>query len=295
MKVTPDCYPCAFRQARRVYDLAAAENGRVIPPWENVEPRIREILSKDWSGFSPAEISCAVIHAVMEEAGCGDPFATLKKHSNEVALSHLPEVRQLVREAADPLRKATELSVAGNIIDLGIKLDFDLRESVDRVTSRGFAIDHYDRYQRKLSGAKRIFVAADNSGEIVFDRVLVETLKETFPGVEVTVAVNQDPVLNDALMEDAVVAGMHEVARVIDNGYGDLGSLVEKASDEFKEAYFGADVIISKGQANFETLEDRPEEIFLLLQAKCDAVARHVGVRFHDAVLISTRERLGLP
>lgn len=295
MKVTPDCYPCAYRQAKRVYDLAASENGRAIPPWESIEPRIREILAMDWSAYSPAEISCAVIHAVMRESGCADPFARLKQHSNEVAVAHLPEVRQLVREAADPLRRATELSVAGNIIDLGIKMDFDLRESVDRVTSRGFAIDHYDRYRAKLSEARRVFIAADNSGEIVFDRVLVETLQSVFPGIEITVAVNRDPVLNDALMEDAEIAGMHEVARVIDNGYGDLGSLVEKASGEFKKAYFEAEVIISKGQANFETLEDRTEEIFLLLQAKCEAVARHVGVNFHDAVLISTRQRAGLP
>lgn len=240
--------------------------------------------------LSPAELSYGPIKMVYARTGLHDPYLDLKRRSNEEALALLPELRQWIHESPDPLGTAARMSVAGNIIDLGIRKDYDIHESLQHILEEGFAIDEMDRFvadmtrrEEKGTGADVLYIC-DNAGEIAFDRLFLEVLLEHFPSSHFTAAVNAGPVLNDALREDAEVTGLAEIVPVIDNGYDLLGTVLGTVSPAFLEVYHRADWVISKGQANYETLDGVSDKALFLLKAKCQPIAEHLGVVLYQGV-----------
>jgi uncharacterized protein with ATP-grasp and redox domains len=247
---------------------------------------------------SPAELSFDAIKFVYELVGLSDPYTELKRLSNEEALKHLPNLREWIRASADPIRMAAQLAVAGNVIDLGIHRDYDIEESIRRILEEGFAIDHLDRFyadlrEREERGeSPEVFYICDNAGEIAFDRLFLETLIEHFPKTRFVAAVNAGPILNDATMEDAEFVGLPEIVPVLDNGYDLLGTVLDKVSPEFRAAFNRADWVISKGQANYETLDGVSDKVVFLLEAKCEPIAEHVGVVLFQGVFKQSNNRL---
>jgi uncharacterized protein with ATP-grasp and redox domains len=227
------------------------------------------------------------VHRVVKQlAGGADPYRTLKKLYNRKALAAYPLMKKAVRGSPHPLRTAVLTAIAGNVIDFGIRGAADeihLEEAILNTLPKPFAIDHFGDFEEALRGAKRILYLADNAGEIVFDRVLIEEIPDHRR--RVTVAVKGSPVLNDATMEDAVESGLTEIVEVIDNGSDAPGTLLETCSPLFVEAMNGADMVISKGQGNYETLSARNHNTFFLLKAKCAVIARHLGVRQGDLIV----------
>ena len=192
--------------------------------------------------------------------------------------------QSLVINNKDPIRAAVKVAVFGNIIDLGIGLKFDLNKNLERVFKEKFAVDEYNDFKEQLdSGGKNILYLGDNAGEIVFDRLLVEQLIKDH---NVTFVVKKRPVINDATVEDAEYTGMKDLVPIIDTGSDGIGIQWRTVSEEFLENYENADIIISKGQGNFETMSDKKGGIYFLLRAKCDCVARILGVKFGDIVFI---------
>jgi uncharacterized protein with ATP-grasp and redox domains len=297
MKQTPACHPCVERQVLRVLDVALAHPE--APALSQPERRRMELdlieAARAWlalqaPGLSPAELSFGPIKMVYARTGLPDPYAELKRRSNDEAMALLPEMRDWIRKSADPLETAAHLAVAGNIIDLGIRKDYDIHESIRRILDEGFVIDHLDQFStgledREASGIKpEVLYICDNAGEIAFDRLFIETLIEHFPGTRFTASVNGGPVLNDALMEDAVAVGLTDLCPVIDNGCDLLGTVLEECSPHFREVFDRADWVISKGQANYETLDGISEKILFLLKAKCEPIAGHLGVTIYQGV-----------
>jgi len=297
MKQTPACHPCAEKQVLRVLEVALKHPE--APSLSQLERRslesdliakVREYLPTMPPETSPAELSYAAIKLVYEATGLSDPYSELKKRSNEEALRYLPEMREWIRTSDHPLETAAHLAVAGNIIDLGIQADYDIETSIRRILDEGFAIDHLDRVtedlrQKEERGIRaEVLYLCDNAGEIAFDRLFLEVLVESFPQTTFTAAVNGGPILNDALMEDAVRVGLPLVVPVIENGGDMLGTLLEEASLEFRETFQRADWIVSKGQANYETLDGLSEKVVFLLKAKCESIAEHVGVTIFQGV-----------
>jgi len=194
-------------------------------------------------------------------------------------------MKALLAQADDPLEVAVRLSIAGNIIDVGPNREYDLWDTAERVLTQPFAVDDRDAFRKALSRADRVLYLADNAGETVFDRVLIETLD-----VPVTYAVKGGPTLNDATREDALAAGVDQVAQIIDTGLDAPGTLLYRSdgracSDEFRRKYDEAELIIAKGQANYETLSTEGPKVFFLLQTKCPIIARDVGVPVGSIVL----------
>ena len=282
MKTYLDCYPCFLRQALGAARLAGADEGQQ----KAVLDRVLDVLRRVELSRTPPEIADRVHRIVRREVGDGDPYRVAKDASTRQALGLYPRLESLLAEADDPLETAVRLSIAGNVIDLGPTQEYDLWGTVERVLVQPFAIDDRAAFREALSRAGRgaattpLLYLADNAGETVFDRLLIETLD-----VPVVYAVKGGPILNDATREDALAAGLDLVAEVISTGSDAPGTTLDRCSGEFRTLYDDAELIIAKGQANYETLSEEGPQVFFLLQIKCPIIARDVDVPVGSIVL----------
>jgi uncharacterized protein with ATP-grasp and redox domains len=241
---------------------------------------------------TPAQMSSPVYRIVSEISGAPDPYARHKRETNRIALALAPEIRKLIASAPDPLAAALRAAVAGNVIDLGIGQAFDINRDIAELMRRPFAVDALERFRQELVPGRRLLILGDNAGEIVFDTLLVEELLKT--GVQVTCTVKSGPIINDALMADAVAVGLTRLVPVIETGSDAIGVDWGRASAEFMAAVAGADVVLGKGHGNFETCHDRPGNFYFLLKAKCPIVAEAIGCRVGDHVFTTGSARAHL-
>lgn len=285
MRATPACIPCYLKQAL----AATREVTRDADRQRTVLNEVAELLPDLPLQSTPAHNSTQVLWRAQEVLGCPDPFASKKRHYNELALKMYPQLKALVQASSQRLNTAVRVAAAGNVIDLGIleRDDVDLLGVLNEMVRRGFTVDECGLLDRELAKVERILYLLDNAGETVFDRVLVEELVAR--DVQVTVAVKGQPILNDATMEDALVAGLDQSAAVISNGSPMIGTDLGTCSADFISLFEGADLIVSKGQANFETLNETENHIFYVLRAKCPEVGRELGVAMGDVVAIFNR------
>ncbi|MCL5098878.1 MAG: ARMT1-like domain-containing protein [Candidatus Omnitrophica bacterium] len=271
MKSTLDCIPCFVSQALKIARLAT--------PDERAHERIlREALwraSKADLTQTPTRFGKGILRLVRDLTGQADPYLVIKEESNRLALALLPAWRERLRTATNPRLAAVRLAIAANVIDFGIKGDMTAEQIPEALESsfagpfRGDA----DGFFAAAEGANDILFLADNAGELVFDRLLLELL----PHEKVTVIVKGGPAINDALKADAAAAGLENWVKVMDTGCDGAGITLEDCSPEFQRRFSRADVIIAKGQANFESLDGCGRDIFFLLKVKCPVVARHIG------------------
>lgn len=289
MDLEPQCIVCLFRLASRAARTATKDprlQGQVID-------RLADELPKMPADTIPPQVGRRIQQIVRDVTGDGDPFREAKRRGNALGLTHFPGLRQRVEQAADPLLEAVRLAVAGNVIDLATCSGFDLERAIRDSQVQQFSIFDYDPFRAAVERAHHVLHIADNAGEIIFDRLLVEELLRR--GVRVTVAVRGGPAINDACLEDARQAGFDARVEIIDTG-SDLPSVVlGESGATFRERYREADLVISKGQGNFEGLHDEPGPIAFLLIAKCRPVAEWLGVPQGTLVLRYRDERDASP
>lgn len=215
-----------------------------------------------------------------------NPFADEKKLSNQMALQLYKEWKPRVESTENPMDLALRLAIAGNIMDYGAFNSFSIRDTIQSVMHAQFATDHSIELFRKIQTAKSILYLGDNAGEIVFDRLFIETMTDK----KVIFAVKSGPVLNDVTMQDAEETGMQHVAEVISNGYDAPSTVLSKCSDEFRNIYHNADVIIAKGQGNFEGLiDERYDRLFFIMMVKCDTIADKLNVPVRSMVVLNSK------
>ncbi len=237
---------------------------------------------------TPVHMGMYIHRIVRELTGNRDPYAHLKKLYNDRAMKIFPHIEKLVRESSEPLKTAVKIAIAGNSVDFGIanvNHDIDLVATVEDSLKREFAIDSYKDFVEALKNADDILYLSDNTGEIVFDKILIKQI----PGhrERITLVVKKSPIINDVTLEDALYVGMDKLVReIIDNGIDAPGTLVDECSKEFLGRVKNADMIISKGQGNYEGLSGTGYPIFFLLKAKCEVVASHLGVKVGDIILL---------
>ncbi|MBK1720702.1 damage-control phosphatase ARMT1 family protein [Thiocystis violacea] len=276
MKTYLDCYPCFLRQA-----LSAARRAGASPEQQRrIVLRIMDQLHSFPADATPPEMAEAIHALVHTETRNPDPYRAAKQAATEQALALLAQLRERVMTATDPLNTAVRIAIAGNIIDHGVAESFDLEATLERVLAQPFAIDGLNALRQALAETDSVLYLADNAGETVFDRVLIEHLPHP-----VTYVVKAAPIINDATHEDALAAGLGEVSEIIDNGSAAPGTLLTRCSEPFLERFARAPLIIAKGQANYETLSEATAPIFFLLQAKCGVIAGDLGVKQGDIVL----------
>jgi len=292
MKTFLDCYPCFLRQALESARMAGADEQQQQAIMDGV---LSQLLAGD-PGCTPPEIGYGVHSLVREITGCEDPYREAKTESTLVALSLVPEMEELLAEATDPLETAVKLAIAGNVIDFGPP-DHpsgrqEIRAAVDEALQAPFALDDLARLRDKLEAAESVLYLGDNAGETVCDRLFIEYLAKPTRYV-----VKGGPVLNDATRMDAQQAGVSDVAEIIDTSLQAPGVILDLCSTEFREAMADAEVVIAKGQANYETLSTFSGPIFFLLKAKCPVIARDLGVPTGAVVCRagqSVRQRVGV-
>lgn len=269
MKIYLDCYPCFFQQAINTARMIGADEDTI----HRILLEVCTVLPKIHPGATPPEIGRDVYKIVSRLTGIEDPYRATKEQCTQKALALYPGLKERVLSSDDPLRTAIRIAIAGNVIDFGSNMSFALEEDLESILNQRFAIDHYETFKTALAQAKDVLYIADNAGETVFDRVLIEEL-----GKPVTYVVREQPVINDALREDAIAAGIDKVAKIVSSGTDAPGNILSFCSDEFLKIYQDADFIISKGQGNYEGLSEENLPIFYLLRAKCGVIAEHISV-----------------
>jgi uncharacterized protein with ATP-grasp and redox domains len=275
-----DCVGCMVRQAREAL-------AQIQPPPEVAERALRRVLAllaeADWRQSPPA-LGQKLHRLIRETTGQRDPYSAIKRRLNRRAAEMRPRWSRRFQEAHPPWEAAVRLAIAGNLLDVGAKTQ--LREdAVENAFAEALTAPlrgtEVSALTRAVAAARSILYLADNAGEIVFDRDLLALL----PRDRCTLVVRGAPVLNDATREDAEEAGLAGLCPIMDNGSDAPGTLLEDCSPAFRERFAAADLIIAKGQGNFESLTGMSRPIFFLLKVKCPLVAEALDCPVGSLVL----------
>jgi len=284
MRTALECIPCFARQA--------LEAARFVTDDAGIHERLlRDVLRATAEmdlGQCPPVVARQIHRALRNMTAVADPYRAVKDRFNRMALDLLPELTVMVAEAADPFGLAVRLSIAGNVIDLGVNggiTEEEARRCIRSALHEPFEGD-IEALRQSVGAAQRILYLADNAGEIVLDRLLIEQLSIG----RVTLAVRGGPILNDATMEDAQAAGLCDIVEAIGNGSDAPGTVLDDCDDAFRRRFTEADLVIAKGQGNFETLSDEPKNIFFLFKVKCPVIAGHAGLPLGTHVLTRVSE-----
>ena len=271
MEIHPQCLAC----------LAGLAHKGVSAATEDPQLQLK-VIRKSLAALAqhdtalPAPVAAATIQSIIaRETGCADPYQAVKAQSNAIALAMLPDLRKRVAASDAPLETALRLAIAGNIIDFATLTHLDedqLLQHMDTAFEKPVQGD-LKTVARRLKGARSMLWITDNAGEIVFDRLVLEQLDPA----HVTLVVRGGPALNDATREDAKAAGVPEAIPVMDTGLALPGTRIADSNPEFQAAHAQADLIIAKGQGNFETLDHADPRTIFLFQVKCPVIERAAG------------------
>jgi damage-control phosphatase, subfamily I len=291
MKTYLDCIPCFFKQALDAARLAGAD--------EIVQRKVLISLANELENFSldscPPQMGKFIYNRVRKITQKEDPYKKIKEKSNKLALGFYPELKEKVKIAEDSLLFSLELAIAGNIIDYGVKHSLDVDKELDNILAEeneairheSKAIFNYSEFAKELKKSQDILYLGDNAGEVVFDRILLEEIKRMYPNKNILYAVKEKPIINDALAEDAYMCGIDKSAKIISSGCDSPGTILSICSKDFLERFKSADMVISKGQGNFEALYKKSKrKVFFLFMAKCPVVAADIGCNIRDIILL---------
>ena len=279
MQTSLDCLLCFIHQARSTGKLATGDDQLR----RKLIDGAGQYLATVDTALSPPENAVGLYARMAKTLQVDDPFATVKKQSNDYALSIKKVMEEQILSAADPLRAALRVAIGGNIIDYAAQHDFDISQTMKNCLTRKFVLDDYKALLEMInrSGKTKVLYLCDNCGEIVFDGLFIKQLQKQ--GCNVTAAVRGFPIINDATKADAKYTGLDVLCPVISNGTGCPGTPLQSCSEEFIRYFDAADIIISKGMGNFETLSEKKAPLFFLFTVKCAEVARHVTALKHLA------------
>jgi uncharacterized protein with ATP-grasp and redox domains len=249
-----------------------------------------KLLAKEYKRGANSNWTGSKVHRLIKElTGCEDPYKLQKKQSNEMALSFMDDVENILKKD-DSLETCVKIAIVGNIIDFGAYgLDTDFESLIKESLKKDLKINQTDLLEEALNKHDDVLYLVDNAGEIVFDRILLWKIKSY--GVNITLAVKEKPIVNDACMEDALSAGLDEYADIVSTGEDTVGVVYHEFSDDFREIFDDADFIISKGLGNFEGLTEldlKDKDVFYLACAKCPVSANLIGINLGEMFLLKS-------
>ena len=283
MKISYECGPCFLRQAKEALDLSTDDEALKM----EIMGDIFKFLSGNFeSGTNSNSTGSAMHKMIIERTGCRDPYYNEKIQGNEIALRYLPEVEKILRDD-DSLENYVKISIIGNILDFGaFTLDDDIESVIRQSLKKDLAIKDVEEFENALKTNDKVLYLVDNTGEIVFDKLLLNKIKDY--DLDITIAVKSQPILNDATKKEALEAGLDEFGEIIEIGCGTVGYVDSEISDEFREIFNSHKFIISKGMGNYEGLTEidlQDKDVFFLLCAKCNTISKDIGVNLHDMLL----------
>lgn len=280
MDLVKECIPCIKKQAQRVIELSTD-----VP---TEQTRIFDVVStiidahKNTCIVSP-ELARKVYAAIAKETNIEDPYTQIKQDSNHKMLSLCDKLHSWLNVQNSTLSAGLHLAAVGNIIDYGIfGYDFDIMDILDKIETEDFAIDDSDIFAQKLHNANSLLYILDNAGEIVMDKIFIETLQKLYPNLKITAVVRGGAIINDVTIADAKTVGLDKVVDVIDTG-SKLPGIPQQGSAIFEKAIHDSDVVIAKGQGNFET-EREDYSVFHLFKVKCDVLSEYISIPMGKSV-----------
>ncbi|MFY9197780.1 MAG: ARMT1-like domain-containing protein [Acutalibacteraceae bacterium] len=276
MEISFDCIPCLLKQAVSASRMATND--------KNIQEKIifesLDILSKYNDYCCSPDLARDIHSAVKKHTKVEDPYNEIKQRDIKSAKSVYPALKEFLDQKNNELYWALKISATGNIIDSAISNFIDIKGCALAEAEKDFGVCDIKDFEEKIKNAKTILILGDNSGETVFDKVLIENLAPK----NVVYAVRGEPILNDATMSEAIQSGLDECATIISSGCDSPGTILDRCNSEFVELFYNADVVISKGQGNFESLSSCNREVYFLLKAKCGMVAELLEVNVNDYV-----------
>ena len=272
MKISYECGPCFLRQAREAMDLSTDDEELKMELMED----IFKFLSDNFKLDTNSNSTGSKMHKMIKEkTGCNDPYYKEKIEGNEIALKYLGDVREILDED-DSLENYVKIAIIGNILDFGaFTLDDDIESVIKDSLKKELVIKDIDEFESSLKSHDKVLYLVDNTGEIVFDKLLLAKIKEY--DLDITIAVKSEPILNDACMKEALDAGLDEFGEIVEIGCGTVGYVDSEISQEFRQIFDDHEFIISKGMGNYEGLTEidlSSKDIFFLLCAKCNTISR---------------------
>jgi damage-control phosphatase, subfamily I len=276
MQTYLDCIPCFFSQALRAARMSISDDRKIKRFLDDLGGLLKDIPMEN----TPPETGRIIYQKIREITGLDDPFKTLKADSTRQALKLYPALKQFVEQSEDHLAAAVKVAAVGNLIDFAVHSTIDIETSVHKALQNEFGIWDYNSFKSAVQQAGLILYIADNAGETVFDRILIEQIDSP-----VIYAVRGRPVINDAVQYDAEQAGIGSIAKILSSGTDAPGAILRTCTPEFRSLFKEVNCVISKGQGNYEALSEETRQIFFLLKIKCRIIADDAGVPVGQLVL----------
>ena len=287
-RLRPECISCIIKG-----NLEKFPDTVTIDQQVEYKQKLLQIVGNARQDLSAPVISKDIKQLQYEMFGIKDDFDQIKYHFNELMMTFEKEVQTSIEQSKDPLYQAINYAMIGNYIDFGAMDSVDesyLEELLFSASQRSFDATSYQTLQEDLTKAKKVVYLTDNCGEIVMDKLLIQTIQKQYPQVEMTVMVRGKPIINDATIVDAKQVGLDQIATILPNGSGIPGTHYEDLSQEAKNTLDTADVILAKGQGNFETMRMCGKNVYYIFLCKCEMFARQFDVPRFTGILINDRE-----
>ena len=282
MKVDIDCLSFTKSEADRIFIQLfgnAPDDQDINKLQESTFIEVESFLANVPEYLRPSEVTHEALKIILGKHDADDPFYSQKRDANQSALDLLKFLQQKVQQSTNAPLTAVLVAAIGNTFGSGNWHQGNIHSIIDNLLDQGFARSDFRNFYNRLSQTKDLLYLTENAGEIVFDRVLIESIKRDYPQIDISIGVHQTPYLYNTLREDALDVGLESIGEIIDNGTDRIGTDLSQCSGEFQLVFSTADLIVSKGQANFETLQGRPDHIYFILQAKCNEVAKALQVK----------------
>lgn len=276
MKIQERCMPCMVNQAIKVADMVGLED-----KFELLRKVFAYLSKVDFNTSTTPELIGEIFSLLKDETGNPDPYKETRAHYNKMLLERIPDLEKEIDGAENPFLEAIKYAIIGNIIDFNPihnLLLTDIEACFSQLQGEQLQVNHSNLLKQDIINVDRILYLGDNCGEICLDLILIKKIKELNPSCHIYFATRGEAVVNDSVVEDAYFVGIDNYATVIGNGDSSLGTVLYRTSKEFQEIYQNADIVIAKGQANYECLSNENRDIYFLLMTKCSAIADDIGV-----------------
>ena len=276
MRIHDKCIPCTVNQAIKVADMAGLKEK------DDLLRNVFTYLSKvDYKSTTTPELVGEIFSLLKTETGNDDPDQETRSRYNKMFLEQIPQLEQEINESANPFLESIKYAIIGNIIDFNPIHDLslaDIESCFAKLKEESLELDDSALLFQEINKANTLLYLGDNCGEICLDKILIKKIKEINPLCHVFFATRGAAVVNDSVEADAYTVGMDAYATILSNGDYSLGTVLPRTSREFQEVYHNADIVIAKGQANYECLSEEKKNIFFLLMTKCKVIADDIGV-----------------
>lgn len=287
-----NCKECDINQIKKVCSILSLDKMKEKELDEAVEGYLKTV---DMSKCNP-EAMGEIWNIMSEIIDNNNPYREIKKYYNEEVMKIVPDVLKLIENGENRLETALKISICGNLIDFAAKHEFNLGmllKKIEEVSAGKLVINDSQNMFDQLNASDTLLYLGDNCGEIVLDKIFIEQIKRSNPHLRVFYGVRGKAIVNDVTIDDAEMVHMNECAEVISNGDGGLGTVLKNTSTDFKRIYDMADIVICKGQGNYESLlSSDKDNLYFLFMAKCENVTQPLNIP--DMSIICLKNRKGL-